>query len=231
MKNKQDELWPPFNSPNRIHYPDDRPDLDLDTYNQAKRHFTQQAFTEVEKALSPPEDYDLLSRMRKAVFDFHFYENQETSPKVGKQKLGEFIGLIEQLQNFIEKNPQTLVNVARKSQAENAKLLVSLLIHFKDDAEQLRDGLAVKKGRKMNIALRVYQTHLLLIYESCGKRATSRTGTDTYKDNKPYGPAYDFFRAAFKLIGQNYSDHSINKYLKDTIRKRDKIKPSKHLQR
>jgi hypothetical protein len=228
--------WPGFESPNRIFY-HDRPELPEDVYRKAGRHFTAAAFEEVKATLSPPQNFDLLARLQRAAFDYHFFNAAQAGevdliegnrPKQMARAFEELEEKTAAFLKFCESNPGAFLSVA--DPPGDWLSLLALLKRFKMKAAAARTRIKTRDpGRPNEIARRIFQTHLLTIFEKARREPmTSRTGINTdKKKGEPYGPAFDFFTAAFRLIGLNLSPNSVNKYLKDTIRKRDKIKPSK----
>ena len=71
-KLKPVDLWPAYESPERIEY-NDRPELPEEDYRQAERYFTAATFDKVRTALDPPKNFDLLTRLRRATFDYFLF--------------------------------------------------------------------------------------------------------------------------------------------------------------
>ena len=79
-----------------------------------------------------------------------------------------------------------------------------------------------KKGRPTDSPCQGYCWELYSIFlSSTGHPPTSRT--NPYGNTKPYGPAFEYFSSGFELLGQNLSFHTVQKYLKDTIKIRNKF--------
>jgi hypothetical protein len=235
MKKKPVELWPAYESPERIRY-DDRPELPEDVYKNAGRHFTREAFEQVKAALDPPKNFDLLKRLRRAVYDYHLFAaaqdgKNDLIPANPREAQGRaFDGLIAQTRaylEFCEANLGAFLSV--EAPPEGWLFLLALLADFKRKAEAARQQIKLNKtGPARDIARRAYQTYLLKFYEEARRAPmTSRTNSYYLHLKKAYGPAFDFFSAAFLLVGLNLAPNSINTYLKATIRKRDKITTSK----
>ena len=225
--------WPAYESPDRIRYDDDRPELPEEDYKQAERYFTAAAFDKVRAALAPPKNFDLLTRLRRAAFDYYLFTAAQAGrvdlirlnrPEVQAGALKILITQTADYLHFCEENPGVFYEVAAPF-PEDRDTLLALLRSFKRKAETAREQIKPGGGgRPRDMARRAYQTYLSKIYEEAkDEPMTSRTGQETHKNNAPYGPAFDFFSAAFKLIGANLAPNSFNKYLKDTIRKRDNI--------
>lgn len=231
-KRKPVDLWPDFESPDRIRY-GDRPELPEDVYREAGRHFTREALEQVKVALDPPKNFDLLKRLQRAVYDYHLF----TAAQEGKIDLiplnpreaqarafDELITQTGAYLKFCEANLGTFLSVA--DPPEDWVFLLALLADFKRKAEAARQQIKFNKtGPARDIARRAYQAYLLKTYEEA-RREPMTSRTDSYLE-KPYGPAFDFFSAAFLLVGLNRAPNSINSYLKATNRKRENISTSK----
>jgi hypothetical protein len=227
--------WPAYESPERIRY-DDRPELPEDVYRETGRHFTPAAFEKVKAALDPPKNFGLLKRLQRATFDYHLFTAAQAGrvdlitlnrPETQARALKKLITQTGDYLQFCEENPGAFLEVA--DPPEDWIVLLALLRSFKRKAETAREKIELGGGgRPRDMARRAYQTYLLKIYEEAkGEPMTSRTGQETHRNNEPYGPAFNFFSAAFLLIGANLAQNSFNKYLKDTIQKRENIITSK----
>lgn len=104
MKAKSDELWPSYDSPNRIEYsvgPLKRAD-----YEKAREAFTLDNITAAQEALKAQEDFDLVERLRRAVYLYYW-------TKAGRRGDLDIFGLLPKAQ-----------------QASQLEDLIKRLLHF-----------------------------------------------------------------------------------------------------
>ena len=231
-KTKPVELWPPWESPDRLDY---LPKYPRALYDQAGAQFTADNIEAAADALNPPDGFDLIGRLRRAVYYYFWFKagrKGETGfidllPKSEQtQKLDELIKKTDALLSICEKRPGYISSLVKEypdrdgleASWDFTQGLTGALKRLKDRAEAKRAKTKKRKGNIEDIARRVFCGHLLMIYEE----ATGTTATST-KD----APAHNFFSVCFTgFIDPEIGEVSTLNYLKDSIRDRDKIKAS-----
>jgi hypothetical protein len=231
-KTKPVELWPAWESPNRLDY---LPRYPRALYDQARALFTADNIEAASDALNPPDGFDLIGRLRRAVYHYFWCKAGSKGdtgfidllPKSAQTKeLDDLIKKTDALLSICEKRPGYIASLVKEypdpdgleASWDFTQGLTVALKRLKDGAEAKRAKTKTKKGNTEDIARRVFCGHLLKIYED----ATGTTATST-KD----APAHNFFSVCFTgFIDPEIGEVSTLNYLKDSIRDRDKIKAS-----
>jgi hypothetical protein len=231
-KTKPVELWPAWESPNRLDY---LPKYPRALYDQAGALFTADNIEAASDALNPPDGFDLIGRLRRAVY-YYFWCKAGSKGDTGfidllpksdqAKELDDLIKKTDALLSICEKRPGYISSLV-KEYADRDGLEAALdftqgltvaLKRLKEGAEAKKAKTKTVKGNKEDIARRVFCGHLLMIFEA----ATGTTATTTKA-----GPAHNFFSVCFQnFIKRKIGDDSTLNYLKDSIRDRDKIKAS-----
>lgn len=224
-KNKPDEeLWPEFDG-----------QIPKAAYEQARENFTRDNLQAAADILKPKADFDLTGRLRRAVFLYYFLKAgrkgdnaalSDLMPRGAQKKaLSDVIKKTSALLSLCEKKPEFVANIVREYDDRDgasdayafSQRFIADLKYLEKMARTRRAKLKSDTGNKDDIARRVFCANLLMIYED----ATGRPATATHD-----GPAHSFFSCCWDFINFEISDESTFKYLKDTIRGRDKIKES-----
>jgi hypothetical protein len=235
-KTKPVELWPPWESPDRVKYPDLNEPRSRVFYDQARALFTEDNIEAAGGALNPPVGFDLVGRLRRAVYQYFWCkagrkgENAALTDLMPEgvqiKALVDLIKKTSKLLSVFEKKPEIIANIVMEYEDRDgasaaydfSKGLIADLKYLKQMAENKQSKLETSSGSKDDIARRVFCAHLLMIFEV----ATGGTAKNTR-----LRAAHDFFTICFKgFISPEISDESTFNYLQDSINARDKIKAS-----
>jgi hypothetical protein len=232
MKKKPVELWPSWESPDRLDY---LPKYPRALYDQARALFTADNIEAASDALNPPDGFDLIGQLQRATYHYFWLKAGRKGdtgfidllPKSEQtKKLDDLIKKTDALLSICEKRPGYISSLVKEyadpdgleASWDFTQGLAGALKHLKDGAEAEKVKIKKRKEKKEDIARRVFCAHLLVIFET----ATETTATTTED-----GPAHNFFSVCFQnFIDPKIGDDSTLKYLKNSIRDRDKIKAS-----
>lgn len=227
-KTKPVELWPAWESPNRLDY---LPKYPRALYDQARALFTADNIEAASDALNPPDGFDLIGRLRRAVYHYFWCKAGskgdtgfiDLMPKSEQTKeLDDLIKKTDALLSICKKRPGYIASLVKEyPDRDGLEAALEFTQGLTGALKRLKDGAEAKKAKtkkRKDIARRVFCAHLLVIFET----ATRESATST----KP-GPAHNFFTICFQcFIDPKISDHSTRNYLQDSIRDRDQIKAS-----
>jgi hypothetical protein len=235
IKNKPVDLWPKWESPERLSYPDLYP-LPQGVYEEASRGFTPDNLEAVENALAPINPgFDLLGRLRRAVYHYFWLRagakgdlefSRLLSPAQQKEELKEIAAAAATMLRLCERREGTFHRLlVERDTIDEITESIALIDQFKSVLKRIhtrasdnRSRLRTKRGNRDDIARRAFCYYLFSIFESAtGKHATTTKN----------GLAHNFFSVCWSdLIDSEISDESTLNYLKDTIAVRDQIKVS-----
>jgi hypothetical protein len=233
QESKPDDLWPAWDSPGRVNY---WGDLARALYDEARGNFTEDNIKAAREALNPDPDFDLIGRLRRAVFHYFWFlagqkgDNAaliDLRPKgVQKKELSDLIKKVSALVSIFERKQEFIAGIVAEYKDRDgisaaldfSQGFIADLKILKQMAEAKRAELKTDSGNIKDIARRVFSGHLLVIYEDAhGRRATTTKGRS----------AHYFFSVCWScFIDPKISDESTLNYLKDAIDHRNAIKAS-----
>lgn len=226
---REKALWPAYKSKDRISY-SDLPEFSPERYAEIGKHFTVRQFRNVEDALGAPAGFNLLSKMRRAVYLYHFTEAARASeigllrylPKNKRVKtVATLLKNTESYLAFIFTNEKAFLALSSQRRVEALQLN---LIGFIEDAKRKHAALEaeIDPGRVF-AAWQIYFGAIALIYEA----AHDQRAKIHRKDVKLlYGPFLEFARECLTLIGLSMSDENIRSALRKFEKKREQIMQS-----
>jgi hypothetical protein len=229
-KSKQVELWPEYDSPDRIEYSDLTP-LKRAVYEEARRCFTSDNIEAAQAGLGAVKDFNLIERLQRAVFMYYWCKSGRKQdldilgllpPSQQVDELKDLTKKVSALLKICENKPgyilELLAEYIDRDGLDAAqyylKGLTGTLKRLLEKAKKRQAEIKVQRGNRTDIARRVFCGHLLKIFED----ATGKTATMTKN-----GPAHEFYSVCFSSFIQPMSDESTLGYLKDDIAHRNKI--------
>jgi len=208
LEKKERDLWPDYNSKDRIEYVD-RPPLPEDVYIEVGKYFTDANYQNIKDVLKPPKDFDLINRIRRAVYEYWWIKASGEGkidiitlqrPKEQKEAIEEIIRRTEEYLKYCENNAGVFLHVLNE-RPNDWKDLVEILLKISVNGPVVLEAVPRSKpGPRRRDDHIGYRIHLLLIFEAAkNKKITSITDPET---QQPRGEAFEFFSAAFKLISR-----------------------------
>jgi len=174
--------------------------------------------------------YDLRGKLHRAACNYYFHvENKtgkhtplETGPlEKKKRSVRKVAEATREYFDFVSKHSCVMVGLMHDDTVTN---LMATLKAIEVRADNYAESVAPRK-KDRDLAMGAFMSTLLLIYEEAtGRGMTSRTD-----GSRPYGPAFDFVKSCLPLVGLTLGNESIQKWLKDTIKKRPLIKQTSTL--
>jgi hypothetical protein len=196
-------------------------------YNEIGRYFTTKQFRKVERALSAPESFGLLDKLRQAVYFYLI----ETTPSTSKEKvlrdlekrkrsrtLEKLIEETKKYQEFLDENYRhflSLYSLTPKYESPNERekslqeyrpfeeLRERLAdFHWTLQIHQKRLSVSQKKGRKQGAEWDVFLWSVAWIWETVRGEPTRSGKRFTRGENTPFGtPILNFVKESLALIG------------------------------
>jgi hypothetical protein len=197
-----------------------------DIIGRSKKYFTEPLIEKIFKILNPPPNFDLIGHLRRAVYIYFLIDDLKDwlsidygPPEKKNPFLDKFSEKTDKYLAFL-KSIDGKINILGTDELENLQLILRAMSF--EAQVQNNEIIKRKKGRPTDSPCQGYCWELYSIFlSSTGYPPTSRT--NPYGDEKPYGPAFEFFTSAFELVHLKLGVHAVQKYLKDAIKIRKKF--------
>jgi hypothetical protein len=220
MEKKSVDPWPPYDSPERVSYPDRWP-LPESLHNEIRRRLTPEAVEKISRVLGAPEGFPLVERLRRAVYEYHHLSTDLLCHLEGADKhkaLKKIKAPLRALRAALREFPSQYMeelygDVLRRGNPSPGSDLAAVLADLKNrinKADKPR-----KPGPPYNHPRNVFFALLLAIYEDATGEKARSTNPETGKPGK----AFRFFKTTHNLLLEKTSDETINRFLKPSARK------------